>query len=149
EGVQHLRERMPRNPAANDSVHFLDMAHAIRICPKPRVVSRTLAAGQLEYTARDARRGRRKRYPSSVFRHVGIARRVVGRAIARALLADAELVVRRGLSAEQREQRLVEREVDDLSLAASLHIALIDREHHGEGAMIGRNAIGEAEGRER
>ena len=84
--------------------------------------------------------------PVAVFGLVGVARGVVDRAVAAALLDDAELVVDDGLRTEHGEDGLEDRQVHDLTAARG--VAGPQRRQHGEGRGERRYAVGEAEGRE-
>ncbi len=64
--------------------------------------------------------------PSRVW--IGVARRVLGQPIALPLLDDAELIEADHLRLHESEQRLVQADIDLLSLAVPV-IAVVDREH--------------------
>ena len=94
----------------------------------------------------DALRAGRHRDPAAVLGEVGVARRVVGRPVAGALLDLLEGVPDRRLWPEQGQDRLDDGEVDDLASPRGLPRA--KGRHRGEGGGQGGDAVGEAERRQ-
>ena len=72
---------------------------------------------------------------------VRIARCVVFRPITPALLNDTQLIVLQRLRAHHLKQRLVNTEINVLAFAATLRIAMIEREHGRKSAVGGGDAV--------
>ena len=94
-------------------------------------------------------RGRRQRDVAAVLRRVDIARGDEGELVAHALGDLPEAVVEDHLLADEREQRLVDGEVDDLAPPVALHVALVERDHRGVGAENRGERVAEPHRRER
>ena len=113
---------------------------------EPRTLDEVGAAHQTQHALGDALRAGRDREPPAVRGAIGVARRVVDGTVPGARLHLAELVVRGDLRTEQPQQRLDEREVDDLSAPA--RPPRVERGHHAVRERERRDAIRQTERRQ-
>src|SRR5206468_5937948 len=101
---------------------------------------------QAEHALGDALRAGGDSEPPAVCGAIGVARRVVHRPVPGARLHLAELVIRGDLRTEEPEQRLDQREVDDLSTSA--RAPRVQRGHDAVRDREGRDAVRETERRQ-
>ena len=149
ERLEHLLGRPLADPVLDDRVELVGVLDPARVVAEPRLVDQVLAPDDPHHPLGDRLGARREPEPAPVLRAVGVARRGERRAIARAPLDDAELVVDQRLRAEHPEQRLVDREVDHLALALAAVLAPPEREHRREAAGQRRDPVAERERRQR
>ena len=146
EGLDDLVLLALGDPRADVLVELVGVLGPRGPAGEPRLVDDLGVADEHHHALGDRLRRRRDRHPLVVAGAVGVARRVVDRAVAGALLDGAELVVHHGLHAEQRDDRLDDGEVDDLTEAAAAGaVALVERGHHGLRRGQRGDAVGEAE----
>ena len=110
---------------------------------EPRLVDDVRTPDEAHHSLGDRLRRRADGDPLAIGGAVDVARGVVGRAVAEALLQLAELVVRRDLGAEQHQDRLDDRHIDDLTAAGRFGAAQGGGD--GEARRQGGDAVGEPE----
>ena len=123
------------------------MLRAFGAAREPGLLDQLGPADEVHHALGDRLGAGRDGDPAAVGAAVGVARRVVDRAVAPALLLEAERLPDRGLRAEQREDRLDQRRVDHLAAAGGG--ARLQRGHDREGGGERGDAVGEAERRQR
>lgn len=122
EGLNDFVEIVFGDPSPDDGVDLLDVANAIDVALETRIEGGLFTAGQFEHAAHDARRGGGQRDPAPVARAIGVAWRIVDRAVAVALLDDAELIEDDRLRPEDGEDRLIDGEVYELAFSAPSNV---------------------------
>ena len=135
------RSRSAMNPPmiASSSRPFL---HALDVGREPRILDQ-LGPADLDQHALGHALGRgRQADPVAVLGLVDVARRGIGRAAAGAHLHLAGQLVVGGLRAQHREQRIEQRQVHHLALAA-VHLDLAQRHHHRAVAVERGHGVGE------
>ena len=143
---QHFSPRTLSDPGCDSRIDLLDMLRAPGAGSEPRLCCQVCSADEDQDTLGDRGGTGRHRHPESVAGPVDVARRVVARAVAGTRLDLPQQVVGGDLWAEQRQQRLDERGVDDLSLARRL--ACTEGDHDRERGGEAGDAVGESKRRQ-
>jgi hypothetical protein len=132
---------------AHGVVELLDMPEPLLVVSEPRVGEQVLASDRGQQAFGHRLRGSRDRQPLTVAGAVHVAR---GRGLGPATGAFRNLTggdALRGLRAEDREQRLEQRQVDHLP-AAVPNVAGAQGGQYGEGAVGARDHIRKRQGRQ-
>ena len=150
-GLERVRDLLVvalADPAADVLVEERLVLDAAVVVAEPRLVDDLRVADQAHDPLGDRLGARRQSEPVPVARLVGVAGRGPIGAAAGPALDLPELVVDERLGAEQPEQRLVDREVDDLA-GRAVHVPMPQGEHRPEGPEQRRHAVAERERRQR
>ncbi len=145
ERLHHLLRRPLADPLLDDLVELVDVLDPAHVVGEPRLLDQVRTTDDAHHALGDRLRAGREPEPLAVLREVGVARGGEGSAVAGSALHDAELVVEEGLRAEHPEERLIDREVDDLAPALAAVLAPPKRDHHGRAARERGDAVPERE----
>ena len=142
EVAQVLVEIALRDEAADDSVQFNAVPDALDIGGKARILHQLRPADLDQDTLGHALGRGRETDPVAVPGLVDVARGCIGRATAAPHLHLAGELVVRGLRPQHGEQRIEQRQVERLALAA-VHFDLAQRHHDGAIAVQRGHGVGE------
>jgi len=145
EVTQVLVEIAGGDELADDPVEFDPVAHALDVGREARIVRQLRPADLDQHAHRHALCRGREADPASVLRLVDVARGCIGRAAAGAHLHLSGQPVVGGLRTQHREQRIEQRQVQHLAVAA-VHLDLAQRHHHGAVAVECGHAVGQVHG---
>ena len=127
---------------ADDGVERVGIRHAVGIGAETRIADQLLLPDRPQHALGHLLRRGRQTDVVAVTASIGIARRGVGRAAAGARLDLAGQPVVRGLRPHDREQRIEQRQVDHLALAAA-HLDIAQADHHRRRPGQSGDAVGE------
>src|SRR5690606_13763636 len=116
EGSQRLVATVPADPITDVLVDEVGVLGASVAGGEPRFGDDLRMTDKAHDPLRDLPRARRDGHPGSVLCAVQVARRVVRRAVAVALLDDAQLLVNGGAGSDRIHDRLEDVDVDHLPL---------------------------------
>ena len=148
EGRHDLVEIARANPAAQDAVELVAVVDALSGGLEPRLLGDVGAPDQPHHPLGDRGGAGGNGDPAAVAGEVGVARGVVGRAVAVPARHDLELVEHARAGAQDRQQRLDQRDVDHLA-AAAVALPVVEREHHRDRPRQAGDAVGQPERRQR